>query len=396
MAQTHLLKRSSVQNKVPTAAQLVDGEVAINTVNGQMFMVTNVTVPGTGTVAEVGSRLSSLDIVDYTGSIGNGHLNVAGAAVFDGGVTVADGNLTSQKNTTLGTSAAETLTVNATSTFNAPITSSSTITQNGNTTLGNAAVDTLAVNATSTFNAPVTNNSTLTQTGSAAFNSATFNSAAFNGGAVFNAAVSFNSAVAFANGPSPVVTLAGDVTGNATLTNLNSATITATVVEANVDHDLLSNFVANEHVNHTTVSITAGNGLTGGGTIAATRTLNVGAGNGITVNADDVAMSGSYTGDFTATGNITAYSDNRLKTDLNKIEGALEKLEQLTGYTYTRIDTGRRETGLIAQDVEKVLPEAVIEHEDALTLAYGNMLGLIVESIKELSAEVKALKQQLK
>ncbi len=57
-----------------------------------------------------------------------------------------------------------------------------------------------------------------------------------------------------------------------------------------VDHDDATNFVANEHINHTSVSITAGDGLTGGGTIASTRTLDVGAGNGITVNANDVAL----------------------------------------------------------------------------------------------------------
>jgi hypothetical protein len=56
-------------------------------------------------------------------------------------------------------------------------------------------------------------------------------------------------------------------------------------------HDSLSGFVANEHIDHSAVSITAGSGLTGGGTIAANRTINVGAGTGITVNANDVALS---------------------------------------------------------------------------------------------------------
>lgn len=61
--------------------------------------------------------------------------------------------------------------------------------------------------------------------------------------------------------------------------------------DAQIVHDNLSGFVANEHIDHSGVSITAGAGLTGGGTIAATRTLNVGAGTGITVNADDIAIS---------------------------------------------------------------------------------------------------------
>ena len=57
-----------------------------------------------------------------------------------------------------------------------------------------------------------------------------------------------------------------------------------------VDHDATTNFVANEHIDHSTVSITAGNGLTGGGTIAADRDIAVGAGTHITVNANDVAV----------------------------------------------------------------------------------------------------------
>jgi len=59
---------------------------------------------------------------------------------------------------------------------------------------------------------------------------------------------------------------------------------------AQIDHDSTTNFVANEHIDHTSVSVIAGDGLTGGGTIAADRTLNIGAGTGVTVNANDVAI----------------------------------------------------------------------------------------------------------
>lgn len=99
-------------------------------------------------------------------------------------------------------------------------------------------------------------------------------------------------------------------------------------------------------------------------------------------------------GNFTASGNVTAYSDARLKEDLVRIDGALNKLCYLTGYTYTRIDSKERQTGLIAQDVQKVLPEAVVDGEH-LSVAYGNMMGLVVEAIKELRAEVKELKEMI-
>jgi len=59
---------------------------------------------------------------------------------------------------------------------------------------------------------------------------------------------------------------------------------------AQVDHDATTNFVANEHIDHTSVSVIAGTGLTGGGTIAANRTLNVVGGTGVTANANDIAI----------------------------------------------------------------------------------------------------------
>lgn len=105
----------------------------------------------------------------------------------------------------------------------------------------------------------------------------------------------------------------------------------------------------------------------------------------------------NYTdGSFISTGNITAYSDRKLKKDLVKITKALDKVCSLTGYTFTRIDNNMRQTGLIAQDVKAVLPEAVSTSEDGiLGISYGQLAGLIVEAIKELKTEVADLKKQL-
>ena len=98
-------------------------------------------------------------------------------------------------------------------------------------------------------------------------------------------------------------------------------------------------------------------------------------------------------GNFTAVGNVSAYSDIKLKADLMPIDDPLGKVAALTGYTFTRIDSGERQTGLIAQDVQAVLPEAVSESEDGtLSLAYGNLAGLLVEAIKALRAELNDLK----
>ena len=102
-------------------------------------------------------------------------------------------------------------------------------------------------------------------------------------------------------------------------------------------------------------------------------------------------------GDVTSTGEITAYSDIRLKTNIELIPDALGKVLQLRGVTFTRIDSGIHATGLIAQEVQKVLPQAVKEapEGDILTVNYGSMVGLLVESIKDLKAELDAVKAEL-
>ena len=103
--------------------------------------------------------------------------------------------------------------------------------------------------------------------------------------------------------------------------------------------------------------------------------------------------------------NITAYSDIAVKTNLEIIPDALAKVCQLNGYTYDRTDykvdpeTGEmpetRQAGVVAQEVEKVLPEVVSGEEGNKAVAYGNMVALLIEAIKELKAEVNDLKAQL-
>lgn len=99
---------------------------------------------------------------------------------------------------------------------------------------------------------------------------------------------------------------------------------------------------------------------------------------------------------LTVSGNVTAYSDARLKENVELIPDALEKVRRLRGVTFTRNDhkdTERRHVGVIAQEVEAVLPEAVWDGEDGIkNVAYGNMVGLLIEAVKELKAEVEELK----
>ena len=110
-------------------------------------------------------------------------------------------------------------------------------------------------------------------------------------------------------------------------------------------------------------------------------------------------------GDLHVDGNVVAYSttisDIRLKKDIAPIEDAVTKVQQLNGCTFTYLKDERKSAGLIAQDVEKVLPSAVIEDEAVFhgeegetykTVQYDQLIGLLVEAVKELKAEIEELK----
>jgi hypothetical protein len=98
-------------------------------------------------------------------------------------------------------------------------------------------------------------------------------------------------------------------------------------------------------------------------------------------------------GNFIAQGNVTAYSDRRLKSNIKTIENALNKILRLRGVSFDK--SGVRGLGLIAQETQTILPEVVLENSDdkMLSVAYGNIVGVLVEAIKELKAEIDELKK---
>jgi hypothetical protein len=99
-------------------------------------------------------------------------------------------------------------------------------------------------------------------------------------------------------------------------------------------------------------------------------------------------------GNFTATGNVTAYSDERLKTDWAALPDTfIYDLARVKHGTYTRIDTGERQAGASAQDMQNLLAEVVHENaDDMLSLAYGN--AALVAAIK-LAQKVVELEARL-
>lgn len=123
------------------------------------------------------------------------------------------------------------------------------------------------------------------------------------------------------------------------------------------------------------------------GQVAVARNLSVG---GQMTVASNVLVGGT----LSAQNTILTTSDRRLKTDLVPIADALSKVLRLTGYTFRRTDLPGRapDTGLVAQEVQAVLPEAVgADCTDHLAVAYGNLAGLFVEAFKEVDAKCAAL-----
>ena len=236
-------------------------------------------------------------------------------------------------------------------------------------------------------------------------------------------------------------------------TGISVAADSVSTNDGQIVHDNLSGFVANEHIDHSGVSITAGNGLTGGGTINSTRTLNIGAGTGIDVAADAISVdvsdfmsNGANNRILTATGtdamnaeaNLTfdgttflvsaaksrtdglgvgiapsstvgviqasndviafASSDERLKENVTSIESALNKVESLRGVEFDWIANKEihpnegHDLGVIAQEVEAVLPELVQTRENGYkAVKYDKLTAVLIEAVKELSARVKTL-----
>jgi hypothetical protein len=171
-------------------------------------------------------------------------------------------------------------------------------------------------------------------------------------------------------------------------------TLTGSTVTLSAPTVNLSGTTAFNLNNVTSLSATAGSTWTMGSTFMYISSLGVG------------TSTNPGGGQIYATSNITAYySDDRLKTRLGNIENALEKLETLTGFYYEANETAQalgyepvREVGVSAQDVQKILPEIVKPAPiDAkyMTIHYEKLIPLVIEAVKELSAEVKELKAKI-
>ena len=95
-------------------------------------------------------------------------------------------------------------------------------------------------------------------------------------------------------------------------------------------------------------------------------------------------------------GTVTANSDERLKENVETIPDALDKVKQLRGVEFDHKNTGDHCLGVIAQEVEKIVPDVV--YEDALgvkSVAYMNMVALLIEAVKDQQKQIDELKSLL-
>lgn len=178
-----------------------------------------------------------------------------------------------------------------------------------------------------------------------------------------------------------------------------------------------SSVVATGNIGGTNISgttVTASGAITGA-SLSSTSTLSVTTNATVSTSLAVGATTPSGTaGEIRATNAITAYySDQRLKTEVGKIENALDKIDQLTGVVYTQNELAKQfgynnyeeQVGLYAQDVLKIQPQAVKSApfdiaedgssksgENYLTVQYDRLIPLLVEGIKELRLEIKKIK----
>ena len=217
------------------------------------------------------------------------------------------------------------------------------------------------------------------------------------------------------------LSLQGDVTGSGSVTFDGSSNVTLTAATTAIQPNSI--VLGTDTVGNYMIDVAAGTGLdvshTPGEGSTATLSIETDLRDGIT----HVGLSGTNYAEFNsnnyiefitnsverlrvdtsgidvsgrviADGDVTAHSDKRIKKDVVIIEDALEKVMQINGVNFTRTTDETRSSGVIAQEVEAVLPEVVHTAENGMkAVAYGNMVGLLIESIKELKAEIDELKK---
>ena len=201
------------------------------------------------------------------------------------------------------------------------------------------------------------------------------------------------------------------VSGSSQITGISNAQLTNSTISGKALGTNLSTLTISSGLSGTsyngssdiTIANTGVLGLSGGTGVSVTGTnsnLTVSIGQQVATGASPTFAGLTINGAITATGDITAFftSDKRHKNNIQIIPNALEKVSKLNGVTWEwnddvhEVTKSTPKTGLIAQEVQEVLPEVVKEREDGfLALDYSKMMGLMVEAIKEQQTQIHSL-----
>ena len=213
-----------------------------------------------------------------------------------------------------------------------------------------------------------------------------------------NIAIGENSMLCAAGGSQSYNIALGRLTGAALTTGTNN-----TILGQKAGQNLTSGY------NNVLIGENAGNDLTthfnnvligndAGATLLDSNKLHIA--NNATeslIEGDFSAKTLTINGALTATGNITAYSDERIKENIQEIPNALDAVDAIRGVSYTRTDTKEDSVGVIAQEVEALFPELISEHKDGIkSVNYNGLIGVLFSAVKELSTKVKELESQIK
>jgi len=224
--------------------------------------------------------------------------------------------------------------------------------------------------------------------------------------------------------------LSGSIVVLGSITASGGFSGSVTVDETSIDHNNLNNYESTRHIDHSAVSINAGLGLTGGGTIQsdrslaldgtsgyftssvqtvissnnfATRTSNVFTGSQNITGSLILTGSADIDGDINATGDITAYysSDERLKENITRIQSPSTKIKLIHGVEFDWVtkkginNNKGHDVGVIAQDIEKILPEIVVTKKNGYkAVNYEKLVALLIEVNKDLLERVEELERK--
>jgi hypothetical protein len=207
--------------------------------------------------------------------------------------------------------------------------------------------------------------------------------------------VAWNSSI-FSSSSAPTFSVTGTTT-------LNSVTVSGTVNLGSVSSVKITGGSASQYLQTDGAGNLSFASVSGGAAISADNTTNTNAYYPVftattsgTMSSAAVANTKLYYNPSTGTLNSTVFnslSDETVKTNKERIIDALSKLLTLGGYTYLLVDSNEPSAGLLAQEVQKVLPQAVKFNPDTglLSLNYNAVLGMVVEALNELEKRVTGL-----